>query len=103
MGHKASGRLEAKQAAADHDGAGAVLRPRDDAVAVVDIPETEDTAFQALIGPVDAGDWRNELAASGRDQKLVVGLSDSGFRNDDLGRPVDFDNRCAGVKNNVVL
>src|SRR3984893_6936610 len=103
MGDKASGRLEAKQAAADDGGTGALLRPRYDTVAVVDIPKTEDLRFQALVGAVDAGNRRNVGAASGRNQKLVVSLSDSGFGSDDFGGQVDFDDRRARVKHDVVL
>jgi hypothetical protein len=80
-----------------------LLRPRSDAVAVVDITETEHARFQTFVGPEDTGDRRNERAASGRDQKPVVGLSDTGFGGNDLGRPVDFNDRCARMKHDVVL
>ena len=39
----------------------------------------------------------------GRNQKLVVSLSDSGFGSDDFGGQVDFDDRRARVKHDVVL
>src|SRR3984893_13580762 len=41
--------------------------------------------------------------ASGRNQKPVVSLSDSGFGSDDFGGQVDFDDRRARVKDDVVL
>jgi hypothetical protein len=75
---------------------------RDDAVAIVNIAEPEHALFQAIASVADTVDWWNKCAASGRDQKLVVSLSDSCFGGDDLGRPIDFDDRRAGVKHDVV-
>jgi hypothetical protein len=76
---------------------------RDDAVTIVNIAEPEHALFQAIASVADTGDRWNECAASGRDQQLIIGRFHSGFGNDDLGRPVDFYDWCAGVKNNVVF
>ena len=83
-------RFQAQQAAADDGGAPALLGLRNDAVAVVDGAKAEDAGLDLAVRAVHAGHRRNERAAAGRDQQLVVALADAVLGDDDLGGPIDF-------------
>ena len=70
---QAARRFEPEQAAADHDRflAGFACS-RDHAVAVVERAEPEHAGFSSPSGVLSTFHRRNEGAAAGRDQKLVV-------------------------------
>jgi hypothetical protein len=95
--------LEAQEAAADHHG----LRPwpgrLHDAVRVVQRAEGEDAGPQSGALGRHAGDGRDEGAAAGGDQQLVIGFDPALGGAHLPGRPVDLDHAMPGMQPDRVL
>src|SRR5580658_10878773 len=85
-----AGGLQPQETAADHHGTRALPGRRDDPVAIVDRPEAKDAPFQRPVRAADPGNGRDEGAAAGRDQKLVIGHDLAGILDaNGLAVPVD--------------
>jgi hypothetical protein len=99
---QAAGGFQAEQAAADHGSASALLGLGDDGAAVIDGAKAEHPRLDGAIRAVDARHRRDEGAAAGRDQQLVVALPNAVRGHHDLGRSVDFADQRTGMQLDVV-